>query len=53
MDRFTMREAGECYVFDDDRVWHMLTPVETHEDSQFAFRDTATFDLLPDGWKPS
>jgi len=53
MDRFTMREAGECYVFDDDRVWHMLTPVETLGDSQFAFRDTATFDLLPDGWKPS
>jgi hypothetical protein len=53
MDRFTMRESGECYVFDDDRVWHMLTPVETLDDSQFAFRDTATFDLLPDGWKPS
>jgi hypothetical protein len=31
----------------------MLTPVETLDDSQFAFRDTATFDLLPDGWKPS
>ena len=53
MDRFTMREAGECYVFDDDRVWHMLSPVEISQDSQFAFRDTVTFDLLPDGWKPS
>ncbi len=53
MDRFTMREAGECYVFDDDRVWHMLSPVEILQDSQFAFRDTVTFDLLPDGWKPS
>jgi len=53
MDRFTMREAGECYVFDDDRVWHMLSPVEISEDSQFAFRDTVTFDLLPEGWKPS
>ena len=29
MDRFTMRECGECYVFDDDRIWHMLTPVRT------------------------
>jgi hypothetical protein len=53
MDRFTLREAGECYVFDDDRVWHMLSPVEILEGSQFAFRDTVTFDLLPDGWKPA
>jgi hypothetical protein len=52
-DRFTMREAGECYVFDDDRIWHMLTPVETAEGNQFAFRDTVTFDLLPDGWNPA
>jgi hypothetical protein len=52
MDRFTMREAGECYVFDDDRVWHMLTPVQILEGNQFAFRDTVTFDLLPDGWNP-
>jgi hypothetical protein len=51
-DRFTMREAGECYVFDDDRVWHMLTPVQTAAGSQFGFRDTVTFDLLPDGWTP-
>jgi hypothetical protein len=53
MDRFTMRESGECYVFDDDRVWHQLTPVEIREGNQFAFRDTVTFDLLPDGWKPA
>jgi hypothetical protein len=52
MDRFTMRESGECYVFDDDRIWHMLTPVETMEGNQFAYRDTVTFDLFPDGWKP-
>jgi hypothetical protein len=52
MDRFTMREAGECYVFDDDRIWHMLTPVATLAGSQFGFRDTVTFDLLPDGWEP-
>lgn len=52
LDRFTMREAGECYVFDDDRVWHMLTPVEVSAGNQFAFRDTLTFDLLPDEWSP-
>ena len=52
LDRFTMRESGECYVFDDDRIWHMLTPVETMEGNLFAYRDTVTFDLLPDGWKP-
>jgi len=52
LNRFNMRECGECYVFDDDRVWHMLTPVETLELNQFAYRDTVTFDLLPDGWKP-
>jgi hypothetical protein len=52
-DRFTMREAGECYVFDDDRIWHMLTPVATLEGSRFGFRDTVTFDLLPDGWTPA
>jgi len=52
LDRFTLRELGECYVFDDDRVWHMLTPVEAQGGNQFAYRDTVTFDLLPDGWKP-
>ena len=52
LTRFSMRELGECYVFDDDRIWHMLTPVETLERNQFAYRDTVTFDLLPDGWKP-
>jgi hypothetical protein len=53
LDRFTMREAGECYVFDDDRVWHMLTPIEVLGGNQFAYRDTLTFDLLPDGWRPA
>jgi hypothetical protein len=52
LSRFNMRESGECYVFDDDRIWHMLTPVATLELNQFAYRDTVTFDLLPDGWKP-
>jgi hypothetical protein len=52
MDRFTLRELGECYVFDDDRIWHMLTPVATLEGNQFAYRDTVTFDLLPDDWQP-
>ena len=49
VSRFTMRESGECYVFDDERIWHMLTPVVTLEGNQFAYRDTVTFDLLPDG----
>ena len=52
LTRFNMRESGECYIFDDERIWHMLTPVETLEANQFAYRDTVTFDLLPDGWKP-
>lgn len=52
LSRFNMRELGECYIFDDDRIWHMLTPVETLGVNQFAYRDTVTFDLLPDGWKP-
>jgi hypothetical protein len=52
LNRFTMRESGECYVFDDDRIWHMLTPVVALGSNQFAYRDTVTFDLLPDGWKP-
>jgi hypothetical protein len=53
IDRFTMREAGECYVFDDDRIWHMLTPVTVREGNQFAYRDTLAFDMLPEGWEPS
>jgi len=53
LDRFTMREAGECYVFDDERIWHMLTPIGTSDGNQFAYRDTVTFDLLPDGWSPA
>jgi hypothetical protein len=52
MDRFTMRECGECYVFDDDRVWHMLTPVSVLDGNQFAYRDTLAFDMLPEGWEP-
>jgi hypothetical protein len=52
MDRFTMRESGECYVFDDDRIWHMLTPVAVLEGNQYAYRDTLAFDMLPEGWKP-
>ena len=50
IDRFTLREVGECYVFDDDRIWHMLTPVEVVEGNQFAYRDTLAFDMLPEGW---
>ena len=53
IDRFTMREPGECYVFDDDRVWHMLTPVAVHEGNQYAYRDTLAFDMLPEGWEPA
>jgi hypothetical protein len=53
LDRFTLREAGECYVFDDDRIWHMLTPVETQGGSRYGYRDTMTFDLLPEGWTPA
>jgi hypothetical protein len=48
LTRFTMRESGECYVFDDDRIWHMLSPLETLDINQFAYRDTVTFDLLPE-----
>jgi hypothetical protein len=46
MDRFTMRECGECYVFDDDRIWHMLTPVAAREGNEYAYRDTVAFDML-------
>lgn len=53
MDRFIMRESGECYVFDDDRVWHMLTPVAAMEGNEFAYRDTLAFDMLPEGWEPA
>jgi len=52
LDRFTMRESGECYVFDDDRIWHMLTPVTVLEGNQYAYRDTLAFDMLPEGWEP-
>src|SRR5215475_12596161 len=52
MDRFTMRESGECYVFDDDRIWHILTPVAVMEGNQYAYRDTLAFDMLPEGWEP-
>ncbi|MGA7623721.1 MAG: 2OG-Fe dioxygenase family protein [Candidatus Acidiferrales bacterium] len=53
IDRFTMRESGECYVFDDDQIWHMLTPVAVLEGNQYAYRDTLAFDMLPEGWKAS
>ena len=53
IDRFTMREVGECYIFDDDRIWHMLTPVAVLEGNQFAYRDTLAFDMLPQDWEPA
>ncbi len=53
MDRFTMHEPGECYIFDDDRLWHMLTPVAVLEGNEFAYRDTLAFDILPEGWEPA
>jgi hypothetical protein len=53
MDRFTMREPGECYVFDDDRIWHMLTPVAVLDGNQYAYRDALAFDMLPEGWEPA
>jgi hypothetical protein len=52
LDRFIMHETGECYIFDDDRVWHMLTPLSVLEGNQFAYRDTLSLDLLPEGWEP-
>jgi hypothetical protein len=52
LDRFILREAGECYIFDDDRVWHMLTPVSVSGGNHFAYRDTLSLDLLPEGWQP-
>jgi hypothetical protein len=53
LDRFILREAGECYIFDDDRVWHMLTPVSVMQGNEFAYRDTLSLDLLPEGWEPT
>jgi hypothetical protein len=53
IDRFTMRESGECYIFDDERIWHMLTPVAVVEGNQYAYRDTLAFDILPEGWEPA
>jgi hypothetical protein len=52
VDRFTMREVGECYVFDDDCIWHMLTPVAVLDGNQYAYRDTLALDVLPEGWEP-
>src|SRR5579864_345394 len=52
INRFTMHELGECYVFDDERIWHMLTPVAVLEGNQYAYRDTLALDLLPEGWEP-
>src|ERR1700719_1670459 len=52
VDRFTMRECGECYVFDDDRIWHMLSPVAVREGNEYAYRDTLAFDMLPEGCEP-
>jgi hypothetical protein len=52
LDRFIMREPGECYVFDDDRIWHMLTPVTVQDGNAYAYRDTLAFDMLPEGWTP-
>jgi hypothetical protein len=53
IDRFTMRECGECYVFDDERIWHMLTPLAVLDGNDYAYRDTLAFDMLPEGWEPA
>jgi len=45
-------KRASVYVFDDDRIWHMLTPVAVLEGNQYAYRDTLAFDMLPEGWEP-
>lgn len=52
LERFTLHEPGECYVFDDERIWHMLTPVACADGCSFGYRDTLAFDMLPQGWEP-
>jgi len=34
IDPFPMHESGECYVFDDDHIWHRLTPMAVLEANQ-------------------
>ncbi len=50
---FTMRELGECYIIDDEFVWHKLSPVKVNGYSSFAFRDLMLFDFIPEGWQPT
>lgn len=47
IDRFTLSQMGDCYLIDDDEVWHMLTPVTVSPGSVIAFRDICLLDILP------
>jgi hypothetical protein len=48
-----MRESGECYVFDDDRIWHMLTPIINSKRNRQDFARYCNFGCfarLPSGY---
>lgn len=47
LEQLTMRQPGECYIIDDDLVYHKLTPVEVGENCKYAYRDILLFDFMP------
>ncbi len=49
-ESFVMREIGETYTIDDEKVWHKLSPVHVAPHNGFAYRDILLFDFIPVGW---
>lgn len=47
LENLNMRQSGECYIIDDDLVYHKLTPVEVGENCEYAYRDILLFDFMP------
>ena len=47
LEHLNMRQSGECYIIDDDLVYHKLTPVEVGENCEYAYRDILLFDFMP------
>ena len=47
LPQISLREFGEGYAFDDDRVWHGLTNVCVADDQLTGYRDLALFDYVP------
>jgi hypothetical protein len=47
LSEFTMQRAGECFLIDDEMVWHSVDAISTTNRSEAGTRDILVIDYLP------